>query len=415
MLRSVRKCTEAIQNWFTSKQPCADENLIVRDANAPLQLLVDISNIYKSDARTGIQRVVRSIYLQLLQNPALGYETKPVFATSKQSYSYAEPDFLEEFDRIKKPGLPVQIGPGDIFLGLDLSASILPRHQKQIQCWKRRNTKIFIVVYDLLPMLERQWFNRKTTRHFRRWMDFIIQYADGVLCISEQVCADVHSVVSETTRKCREKPLGIDRIRLSGNIRASLPSTGLPLNMENIMKQFADSQVTLMVGTIEPRKGYDQALSAFEHIWQNDEQAPILLVIVGKPGWKTVDLQSKLSSHKELNRRLFWFKDASDQLVEQLYKIAKGVLIASFGEGFGLPLAEAQFYGKPVLVRDLPVFRELSSTNTRYFTGADARLLAYSIQNWMKDATGINIDVDTTNLSDWTDSRNDVLRAMSII
>jgi hypothetical protein len=52
---------------------------------SPKQLLVDVSVIYQSDARTGIQRVVRSLLLQLLATPPAGYSVCPVFATRQQN------------------------------------------------------------------------------------------------------------------------------------------------------------------------------------------------------------------------------------------------------------------------------------------------------------------------------------------
>ncbi|MDK9719322.1 MAG: hypothetical protein OEL57_15680, partial [Trichlorobacter sp.] len=44
------------------------------------QLLVDVSEIIKQDARTGIQRVVRGVLCNLMANPPEGYRVRPVFA-----------------------------------------------------------------------------------------------------------------------------------------------------------------------------------------------------------------------------------------------------------------------------------------------------------------------------------------------
>ena len=42
--------------------------------------------------------------------------------------------------------------------------------------------------------------------------------------------------------------------------------------------------------------------------------------------------------------------------------------MASRGEGFGLPLIEAATHGRPVLARDLPVFREQRLPNAYFFS-----------------------------------------------
>lgn len=90
------------------------------------QLLVDVSVIHRHDARTGIQRVVRSVLLQLLTKPIRGFEVRPVFATRENAYCYARPDFLGRQSELEFPGDStkhefVRVLPGDIFLGLDLS------------------------------------------------------------------------------------------------------------------------------------------------------------------------------------------------------------------------------------------------------------------------------------------------------
>lgn len=81
-----------------------------------------------------------------------------------------------------------------------------------------------------------------------------------------------------------------------------------------------------MVGTIEPRKGYTQALSAFEKLWQEGLQ--VNLVIVGKQGWMVEQFIERLRIHPELNRRLFWLKGASDEVLLRLYGSCTAFLAA---------------------------------------------------------------------------------------
>ena len=97
------------------------------------QLLVDVSVIVQSDARTGIQRVVRAVLSELQSQLPWGFDLCPVFATKKQAYHYAG-DFSEKLGltRVTEKNCLVKTAPGDIFLGLDLAAHILPRRTTQI-------------------------------------------------------------------------------------------------------------------------------------------------------------------------------------------------------------------------------------------------------------------------------------------
>ncbi|NIH15482.1 glycosyltransferase [Serratia symbiotica] len=83
----------------------------------------------------------------------------------------------------------------------------------------------------------------------------------------------------------------------------------------------------LMVSTVEPRKQHVQVLEAFELLWKNGKD--INLVIVGKQGWMVEQLIKRLSSHKELNHRLFWLPTLSDEYLEQIYSAAACLIVAS--------------------------------------------------------------------------------------
>ncbi|UUE95603.1 glycosyltransferase family 4 protein [Comamonas thiooxydans] len=355
------------------------------------QLLVDVSVIYQSDARTGIQRVVRALLLQLLMAPPAGYRVCPIFATRQHGYRYAWPHFLDESFQdtgtaVSHMQLDVQVQSGDLFLGLDLAAHLLPRHQAQVLRWKRRGVKVHVVVYDLLPLLRPEWFKPKTVRNFKRWIKWLAVYADSAICISETVKLELHAWLN-THLGMLPTTLPASTIVLGADIEASAPSGGLPAHASSVLARLRSTTAILMVGTLEPRKGYDQALAAFEQLWQQGEDAP-LLVIVGRPGWKTQALQEKLRCHPQAGQRLFWLEDVSDEYLAQLYDACSGVLVASRGEGFGLPLVEAVQHGKPVLAREIAVFQELKLAGITYFHGESANDLATAIGNWLKPAWG---------------------------
>ena len=360
----------------------ADGNYAVGQNLATLQLLVDVSVIYQNDARTGIQRVVRALFLQLLNAPPAGYVVRPIFATAQYGYRYASVDFLDQLTPPTETASQlIQGQQGDIFLGLDLVAHLIPRHQSQILQLKRAGVKVHVIVYDLLPLQHPEWFNHKTTRNFKRWIKWLAVYADSAVCISE-------TVKLELTTWLQVKftlPLGslpTSTIVLGADIQASAPSEGLPPNAEFLLARMRNMPSVLVVGTLEPRKGHDQVLAAFEQLWQQQGNIP-LLVMVGRPGWKTESLQTQLRTHSQIGNKLFWFEDASDELLDRLYAACSGVLVASRAEGFGLPLIEAALHAKPVLARDIPVFRETEVPGVSYFNDRTAHNLAKAITNWL--------------------------------
>jgi len=93
----------------------------------------------------------------------------------------------------------------------------------------------------------------------------------------------------------------------------------------------------------------------------------------------TKALCAQLATHPEAGHRLHWLRHPSDGDLAALYQASTGLLAASLGEGFGLPLVEALCIGKPILARDIPVFREVTGERASWFTGEDAASLAAAI------------------------------------
>jgi glycosyltransferase involved in cell wall biosynthesis len=82
--------------------------------------------------------------------------------------------------------------------------------------------------------------------------------------------------------------------------------------------------------------------------------------------------------------RLCWLSDASDEMLGALYRQCRGMVVASYAEGFGLPLEEAGRLGKPILARDLSVYRETGRSGNLTTFGHD-RDLADAIREWDRD------------------------------
>ena len=377
--------------------------------DGPKQLLVDVSVIAINDARTGIQRVVRALWDQLLKHPPAGYRVRPICATRKRGYRYA-PDFPNK-PTDQTSGTPVQVEPGDIFLGLDLTSHLLPRHQPELARWKRRGVTLYFMVYDLLPVLYPHWFNHKTSRNHNRWLRAMAIFADHVVCISNVVKNDMASWL-KTRYGLETEALPISTIPLGGDVAASIPTRGLPSNIEQLLEALRRKPSVLKVGTLEPRKGHAQVLAAFEQLWQRGRD--VNFVIVGKPGWKTEALQEYLVSHPQRQHHLYWLHDVSDEMLELLYNAAIGVIIASEAEGFGLSLIEATYHGKPVLARDIPVFREIGGDGVTYFTGNGDEPLAGSLEVWLDQITQKQTQTTGAPQQTWHNSAINLLTCLGL-
>jgi glycosyltransferase involved in cell wall biosynthesis len=346
------------------------------------QLLVDISELVKQDAKSGIQRVVRSVLSELLANPPKGYKIEPVYATLNElGYNYAR-QFTLRFLNCPDQTLvdePVEFFNGDIFLGLDLQPHIVPQQTDFYAQLKRTGVRMYFVIYDLLPVLRPNAFPEGAYAMFSTWLSTASQ-ADGLLCISRAVADEMTDWLTVFGQK-RLSPLKLGWFHLGADVASSVPSTGLPTDAIHVLNASASRPTFLMVGTIEPRKGQAQTLAAFTQLWE--QHVDVNLIIVGKQGWMVEELIEAIHNHPECNRRLFWLDRISDEYLEKIYAAATCLIAASEGEGFGLPLIEAAQHKLPIIARDIPVFREVAGEHAYYFSGLAPLDLTNAVKDWL--------------------------------
>ena len=355
---------------------------------AKRQLFLDISELVQRDAKSGIQRVVKSVMNELLKNPPEGYYVEPVYATMEHGYFYAREftmRYLDCPDKILQDE-PIEYNSGDIFFGLDLQPHIIPKHKDFYIKLRDSGVKALFLVYDILPVSMPQYFLPEAKPIFEKWLE-AVSLADGAVCISQETSAGLLEWLKEN------KPESLSYFKIFWNhIGADIKTIGAPSeaapdisNISDISKHVISDisrrHSFLMVGTIEPRKGYRQTLEAFELLWENNFNAN--LVIVGKQGWMTEDLMEKIKNHEELNDRLFWLEGISDEYLELVYNSSACLIAASEGEGFGLPLIEAAQRKLPIIARDIPVFREIAGEYAYYFKGEEPENLADAVRCWL--------------------------------
>lgn len=379
-------------------------------------LFVDITELHRHDSHSGIQRVVRSVLHQLFKSVdaagTSGYRLQLVYATDGYGYKAAQAftaRWLGQQAALQTNSVDddwINPRPGDMFLGLDLNFNIDDAHQTYFADLRHRGVGVYFVVYDLLPVLFKETFVPELVRRYAFWLSVVAQQ-DGVICISQAVAAELRTWL-QVNAPASLNTLNVDWFALGADIESSVPTKGLPENGQAILAQLAAAPTFLAVGTLEPRKRQAQILEAFELLWA--QGSPAQLVIVGKQGWLTEELAVRLRQHPQQGQQLFWFENASDEFLEQLYASATCLIAASEAEGFGLPIVEAARHGLPVIARDIPVFREVAQTHAYFYAGGTAAALAEAVQTWLVlFAEGRAPDSSQIRRTSWAESTRQLL------
>lgn len=302
---------------------------------------------------------------------------------------------------------PLRPRPGDLMVLVDYTwgLPIWPA----VENWRRQGGKVAFVIYDILPITNPEFFLPKISQAFAEWFEDVCRNADLLLAISVTVRDQLRARIEfdgdihlHGAPQIESFALGaeLDMWHSDAHVRslvraASDPSTGQP--------------PYLMVGTIEPRKNHMTVLDAFERLW--DRGRNVRLIVVGRPGWEFDAVKRRLLTHPRFGRDLYWFADLSDTELEHCYRHAKAVILASWGEGFGLPIVEGLQHGLPVIASDLPVHREVAGDFAAYFDPAQPDALAAWIERFetLGELPGVSPAKDFRPVS-WYEGTKDLLQ-----
>ena len=309
------------------------------------RILVDITYVLINDLQTGISRVVWNELNALMQSTTI-----PIIAVYFNGSTYNSANTF----MAKKLGFPCPLDneiiipqKGDIFYALDFSVMYrcepeIPLLEAQKNGFfdelKKAGGKVFVRVYDLLPLTHPEFFPYHAGELHLRWCELLKDIDATLLAISSRVESDL-------------KTYGFSKTKT--------------LSLASHFKEYkkankAKGPTFICVGTIEERKGIKAICLAFERLALIGANAK--LIIVGRMGRVDDDFRAFLEhgEHKNIIYKGF----CSDDELAELYATSHALIAASYDEGFGLPLIES---GLPVIARDIEIFREVLGGSALYF------------------------------------------------
>jgi glycosyltransferase involved in cell wall biosynthesis len=360
LISRARNSVSAIQQ--TTRDPYVWMSGL-RLQNEGFPLAIDVSRVVQTDLGTGILRVVRNIARELvvhsnavaldLRNGALRDVGSKLLADGK-----SEGPSVQSFQRL---------------LMLDGSWDI---HRNLSPLWDgchAAGIPVITCVYDLIPIDHASSTKGDLSQEFRGWLEASAMHSDAFVCISEATARRLESYIrNEFTGTLRARKIGW------WHLGSELEGLGAQAGAQDFI--IPQSQYVLCVGTFEPRKNQRFLLEAFNQWWV-DQDYPVSLVFAGRDGWKTEDLIADIESHPEFGRRLWWFRGVDDDCLQELYRCSSAVVMASSAEGFGLPIVEGARFGKPIVLSDIPVFREIVDSHGYFFAVNDKRALRQAVDD----------------------------------
>ena len=306
---------------------------------------------------TGIGRVSLEIYNEIKKIA----EVVPVCVKKENGkfvfHSVDMRSFQIQDDEIELSARDVYFMPELQLKGIHVSSD----HINPAVLWEK-GIRTYAVLYDILPLQMPQYFEKETAKAFYPYVRDMVSNYNGILTDSMAVSDELIEFLKTHPELFPDHELqigffhnGCDHVFKNDLSEAVFP------DIEDIFKK----KTFLMVGTLEPRKGHSYVLSVFESLWERGTD--VHLCIIGHIGWNMNIFVGNLRRHPEYKKKLFFLEGATDSELSFAYRHATVLIQASAGEGFGLPLIEAGYYGLPVFCSDIPVFHEVAGENASYF------------------------------------------------
>ncbi len=381
------------------------------------QFFILVSGFVKSDRRRGIDRVVRNILASLLQFPPKGYVICPVYTCMERKGLFHANELLREqygiLDR-EEEDLPVLWQRGDFLLiNLDRFKRCDCEQKELFFEMHKAGVTIWSVIYDLWATEHTEWYAESRSEEFTFFMNIVDQF-DGVICSSRSVSENVMAWLFE---KKKNTSIPVNVFHLGYTLENEFTDYGLPDDADRLLEQCRERPTFLIVATLKPRKRHLQALQAFEHLWELGININLLLVgnTPTEDHVSAATLVKRIVENLEFGKRLFWLQHATDEYLEKLYQVSSALLMPSEDEGFGLPVVEAAQNGLPLILRDIPTFREIAGEHAFYFHGMKSEDLSKAIQDWLYlDAQGKAPTTCGMKILSWRESTQMLLRGLGL-
>jgi glycosyltransferase involved in cell wall biosynthesis len=242
-------------------------------------------------------------------------------------------DLLPERPRPVAGSVYVQASPHHLTKP-DLVARILAREQARFLCF----------VHDLIPIDYPEYARPNGADLHRRRIGTVAALANGVIANSAATARSMQPWLERTGRAVAL------HVALLGTQAMPAGPASLELPAEPYF---------LCVGTIEPRKNHLLLLNLWRAMAESLPAAAVpRLVIVGRRGWENEQVIDMLERCPALKPHVEERNGCSDRGLRDLLRGARALLLPSFAEGYGMPVAEALSVGTPVICSDLPALRE---------------------------------------------------------
>lgn len=280
-------------------------------------------------------------------------ETDLFRVNSKQVKTITAPGFFNLFWRSYGINKEIATHHLDIYHGLSNEIPFKLNH----------STKYICTIHDLIWLKYPDTYKKIDRNIYTKKLKHACTHSDMLIATSKQTANDLHEIMD----------IPKDRIRVvyqSGN--------EIPHNISRTSP--IDEPYFFYLSSFQKRKNHLRLVQAYSNIKDKTNR---LLVLAGKEG-ETFNEVKRFISDNKLQSDVVILSNLNEIEKYQWLKHADAFVYPSIDEGFGIPLIEAMQLGTPLLLNDIPVFKEIAEDTAEYFSLSEAGDLENKLSTFKK-------------------------------
>jgi glycosyltransferase involved in cell wall biosynthesis/SAM-dependent methyltransferase len=231
---------------------------------------------------------------------------------------------------------------------------------------RRSGIAICQFIHDLIPLLAPEHVVDDVPEHFGRWLKHLSWNTDYFLTNSQATKSDLDGWLARSGAHVPTVvvPLAhqfVDYARNAVSETASVDGT-----IHAHIRNAARLPYVLCVGSIESRKNIWSLANVWKRIYTRLGEATPRLIFAGNPGWLRDDFDGFIRGTGSLYGYIRILERPSDAELAYLYSHCLFSVFPSYKEGWGLPVGEGLWFGRPVVCSNTSAMPEVGGALADY-------------------------------------------------
>lgn len=399
-------------------------------------LYVDVSQLHRflkaGKPVTGIQRLVLNSFAALHREFGDGVRAL-VFDFSRNAFvSCPVPKFFSDiqagFDT--SPSLKAfsstTFGSSDQILFMEWFWNDFAA-EASFERFRFNGAKIFRFIHDVIPAARPDLFRKSFVKKFVSNAKRAIEAADVVLTNSEYSKSDISRYFSANFSS--GKPISVLRLphefiamhEQAGqsprhNLYSNSSSSCLGSADAEVIRALGKKRFALMVGTLEERKNTLQVIKAWQKLSRIHAHDMPDLVLVGNYSGHKILFTVTMCMNIAFTKSVIHLPRCNDNTLKWLYQNCLFSIYFSSYEGWGLPVGESLWFGKPVIAQPVSSMPEVGGSLADYVSAEQFDDMLTAIENLCFDAQHLKArqnQIKHAKLRKWQDFSTELVAVLS--